>query len=102
WESSSDAAATDGVHDFELVARGHALLFVAAARHDLTIQFDGDAAAGKTKGFHQLAYRHAFANFHGLPVDDCLHCDFVVVNGSAIVAPRGRGLWPGQLRLWLK
>src|SRR5688572_30129782 len=61
------------VHDLDAVARGERMLRVTAARHDLAVDLDGDAAPGIPRNLEQVCQRNRGFDFVLDAVQQDLH-----------------------------
>src|SRR5688500_5395207 len=78
------SAAAYRVHDLDAVAVGEFMQRVTAARHDLAVHLDGDAAPGVTRGLEQLRERNRGVDFVLGAVEQDLHAHSVVAGPHAI------------------
>jgi hypothetical protein len=69
------SSASDGLHDFNPVARGQPVLGVCAPRRKFTIDFHGISAALEPKQLDQDTGCDTFGHFPGLAVQDDFHCN---------------------------
>ena len=77
------SAATQRMHDFHPVAVGDRMRVVAAARHDLAVDLDRDAAAGKALVGEQLGDRAIAFEGEILAIESDMH-------DAIVAAPRRR------------
>lgn len=70
-------AATHGMHDLYPIARCKGMRGIATARHDLLVDFHGDAPLAQGQGFYQLCRRVPMRDAAGLSIDDNFHAHSV-------------------------